>query len=154
MSVATTWAYAGYCAVARLVNISDGCILHNCGRVLTAYSRDVIRHKTSCLPELGFVVADLLLNVRFWPSFICSSAFLLLQIRMASYASRSPYLATRGEVMKDYGIEWDRRFTTTLGVANKRLYELRLQTSNATYEQDKPQIDLITKSFKVFEVEA
>lgn len=63
-------------------------------------------------------------------------------------------MATQGEVMKDYGLEWDRRFITTLGVANKRLYELRLQTSSGTYEQDKPQIDLIQKSFKVVEVEA
>jgi hypothetical protein len=31
--------------------------------------------------------------------------------------------------MKDYGIEWDRVLLTTLGVANKRLYELRLQTA-------------------------
>jgi hypothetical protein len=31
--------------------------------------------------------------------------------------------------MRDYGLEWDRVLLTTLGVANKRLYELRLQTA-------------------------
>lgn len=56
--------------------------------------------------------------------------------------------------MRDFGVEWDRRLLTTLGVANKRLYELRLQTSSPTYEQDKPQLDVIRQSFKVVEVEA
>jgi hypothetical protein len=31
--------------------------------------------------------------------------------------------------MRDYGLEWDRVLLTTLGVANGRLYELRLQTA-------------------------
>lgn len=76
-----------------------------------------------------------------------------MQVRMTSYASRNPYLATQGEVMKNYGVEWDRRLLTTLGVANKRLYELRLQTNSPTYEADKPQLDLIRESFTVKEVE-
>ncbi|KAF8072453.1 PPD1 [Scenedesmus sp. PABB004] len=76
-----------------------------------------------------------------------------IEIRMASYASRSPYVATQGELMADYGVEWDRRFLTTLGVANKRLYELRLQTSSETYDADKPGLDVIRSSFKVVEVE-
>ncbi len=29
------------------------------------------------------------------------------------------------QVMDSYGVEWDRVLCTTLGVANKRLYELR-----------------------------
>lgn len=32
-------------------------------------------------------------------------------------------------MLQDYGLEWDRVLLTTLGVANKRLYELRLQTA-------------------------
>jgi len=35
----------------------------------------------------------------------------------------------QGEVLQEYGLEWDRVLLTTLGVANKRLYELRLQTA-------------------------
>lgn len=34
-------------------------------------------------------------------------------------------------------LEWDRRYITVLGVANKRLYEFRLQTSADTYDQAK-----------------
>jgi hypothetical protein len=55
--------------------------------------------------------------------------------------------------MRDYGLEWDRRFLTTLGVANQRAYELRMQTGSNTYEQDKPVLDLIRTSFRTFEVE-
>ena len=32
-------------------------------------------------------------------------------------------------MLQDYGIEWDRVLLTTLGVANKRVYELRMQTA-------------------------
>lgn len=74
-------------------------------------------------------------------------------IRMTSYASRSPYVATRGEVMKDYGIEWDRVLLTTLGVANKRLYELRLQTAENTLDSSLPVLTQIAKSFVLNEVE-
>jgi hypothetical protein len=38
-------------------------------------------------------------------------------------------------------------------VANKRLYELRLQTNSPTFDQDKPGLDLIRQSFAVKEVE-
>jgi hypothetical protein len=72
---------------------------------------------------------------------------------MASYASRNPYVATQGEVLSQYGLEWDRRLMTTLGVANQRLYELRLQTSSSSYGMDKPELDLIRDSFRVKEVE-
>ncbi|GFH22136.1 PsbP domain-containing protein, partial [Haematococcus lacustris] len=36
---------------------------------------------------------------------------------------------SQAEVLKDYGVEWDRVLLTTLGVANNRLYELRMQTA-------------------------
>jgi hypothetical protein len=41
----------------------------------------------------------------------------------------------QGEVMRDYGLEWDRVLLTTLSVANKRLYELRLQTAKVRAQQ-------------------
>eukprot|EP00775_Hariotina_reticulata_P011772 gene11772-11917_t len=77
-----------------------------------------------------------------------------IDVRMTSYASRNPYVATQGEVLSQYGLEWDRRLMTTLGVANQRLYELRLQTSSSTYGVDKSELDLIRNSFRVKEVEA
>ncbi len=76
-----------------------------------------------------------------------------LDIRMTSFASRNPYVATQAEVMSQYGVEWDRRLLTTLGVANSRLYSLRLQTSNETFEQAQPKLQAIRSSFKVKEVE-
>jgi hypothetical protein len=77
-----------------------------------------------------------------------------LDIRMTSYASRNPYVATQAEVMSQYGVEWDRRLLTTLGVANSRLYQLRLQTSNEIFGQAQPLLQLIQDSFKVKEVRA
>lgn len=44
----------------------------------------------------------------------------------------TPTASLQEEVLKDYGIEWDRVLLTTLGVANKRLYELRLQTATVS----------------------
>jgi len=76
-----------------------------------------------------------------------------IAIRMTSYASRSPYVATRAEVLRDYGIEWDRVLLTTLGVANKRLYELRLQTATDTYAASGPLLTGIANSFTLKEVE-
>eukprot|EP00197_Chlamydomonas_leiostraca_P014695 CAMPEP_0202867810 /NCGR_PEP_ID=MMETSP1391-20130828/9638_1 /ASSEMBLY_ACC=CAM_ASM_000867 /TAXON_ID=1034604 /ORGANISM="Chlamydomonas leiostraca, Strain SAG 11-49" /LENGTH=283 /DNA_ID=CAMNT_0049547881 /DNA_START=171 /DNA_END=1024 /DNA_ORIENTATION=+ len=74
-------------------------------------------------------------------------------IRITSYASRNPYVATQSEVMRDYGLEWDRILLTTLSVANKRLYELRLQTAKDTYDTSKANLDAIRNSFVVNEVE-
>lgn len=75
-----------------------------------------------------------------------------LTIRMTSYASKNPYVATREELMKDYGVEWDRILITTLGVANQRLYELRIQTAAETLEASTPIIATIKNSFTVKEV--
>lgn len=76
-----------------------------------------------------------------------------LDIRMSSYGSRNPYTTTNAEVMKDYGLEWDRILSTTLGAANQRLYELRLQSSRKDYEQAKGVYDTIRESFVCKEVE-
>jgi hypothetical protein len=57
--------------------------------------------------------------------------YLDIDVRLRSFASRSPYVVSSQEMLSDYGIEWDRRLMTTLGVANKRLYSLRLQTDYA-----------------------
>jgi hypothetical protein len=81
-----------------------------------------------------------------------------LSIRMASYASRNPYVATQAEVMTQYGLEWDRRLSTTLGVANGRLYELRLQSKSSEYEAAgggaAGVVAAVQQSFRVREVEA
>lgn len=76
-----------------------------------------------------------------------------IDIRMTSYGSRNPYVATNAEVMKDYGLEWDRILSTTLGVANQRLYEFRLQTSKANFESVSNVYKQIRDSFVCKEVD-
>jgi len=58
-------------------------------------------------------------------------AYLDVDVRLRSFASRSPYVVSSAEMLSDFGVEWDRRLMTTLGVANKRLYSLRMQTDYA-----------------------
>lgn len=74
-------------------------------------------------------------------------------IRMTSYGSRSPYVASRTDVLKDYGLEWDRTLSTTLGVSNQRLYELRLQSPTGSYIKSKDKLAVIMESFRAREVE-
>jgi hypothetical protein len=73
---------------------------------------------------------------------------------MASYASRNPYTTTAADMMTKYGLEWDRQLLTTLGVANNRLYELRLQASSVSYTTAPQDFTSILQSFQVKEVEA
>jgi hypothetical protein len=57
--------------------------------------------------------------------------------------------------MNQYGLEWDRRLTTTLGVANNRLYELRLQSASEGFEDKSGTVvAMVQQSFRVKEVEA
>ncbi|MEW5316959.1 MAG: hypothetical protein WDW38_008296 [Sanguina aurantia] len=76
-----------------------------------------------------------------------------IDIRMASFASRNPYTSVPAEVQAEYGVEWDRRYVTVLGVANQRLYEMRLQTSSRKYETSLPVLRGIMDSFAVREVD-
>ena len=59
---------------------------------------------------------------------------MLAQHRLQSYASRDQ-LATSGRAPQF--LEWDRNYVTVLGVANKRLYEFRLQSSHKNFETAK-----------------
>ncbi|GIM03454.1 hypothetical protein Vretimale_8233 [Volvox reticuliferus] len=77
-----------------------------------------------------------------------------IAIRMTSYGSRNAYAATRAEVLRDYSLEWDRTLSTVLGVANNRLYTLRLQTASSDYDRDKTTLANIMESFRCKEVEA
>ncbi|PNH11038.1 PsbP domain-containing protein 1, chloroplastic [Tetrabaena socialis] len=74
-------------------------------------------------------------------------------IRMTSYGSRNAYAATRQEVLKDYALEWDRTLSAVLGVANNRLYTLRLQTNTELYQKEQPTLRAIMDSFRCQEVE-
>ena len=50
-----------------------------------------------------------------------------------SFASRNQLAVSLDEVDSGSQLEWERHYLTTLGVANKRLYELRIQTTQAAY---------------------
>ncbi|GLC38129.1 Lumenal PsbP-like protein [Pleodorina starrii] len=76
-----------------------------------------------------------------------------IAIRMTSYGSRNAYAATRAEVLRDYSLEWDRTLSTVLGVANNRLYTLRLQTPSPEYERDGATLAAIMQSFRCKEVD-
>ncbi|PIA60923.1 hypothetical protein AQUCO_00300439v1 [Aquilegia coerulea] len=51
-------------------------------------------------------------------------------------------------------LEWDRRYLSVLGVENKQLYELRLQTPENVYLEEENDIRQIMDSFRVFKVSA
>ncbi|KXZ47746.1 hypothetical protein GPECTOR_33g628 [Gonium pectorale] len=76
-----------------------------------------------------------------------------IAIRMTSYGSRNAYAATREEVLRDYSLEWDRTLSTVLGVANNRLYTLRLQAATPAFEATKPTLKAIMESFRCREVD-
>jgi hypothetical protein len=57
-----------------------------------------------------------------------------LQVRVRSYASRNQLAAYPGDRAASQELEWERRYLTVLGAANKRLYQFRLQTADNTFE--------------------
>lgn len=54
---------------------------------------------------------------------------------MRSFASRNQLAAYPTERQKGQELEWERRYVTVLGAANKRLYQFRLQSLDRTFEQ-------------------
>ena len=75
-----------------------------------------------------------------------------VRVNIVSYASTSQLAVTYKEVEENMVKEFDREYLTTLGVANQRLYSLRIQTSSAKYASDVDRLDAIRKSFRVKEV--
>lgn len=75
-----------------------------------------------------------------------------IQTRVQSYASRNQLAVTQAEIDQGVELEWDRQFLTVLGTANDRLYSLRLQTSNKTFEQDPQRLLSVAESFRCREV--
>ena len=75
-----------------------------------------------------------------------------LETRVKSYASRNQLAVTQTEIDEGITLEWDRRYLTILGVANKRLYSLRLQTSSKVFEKDPERLLSVARSFTCKEV--
>jgi hypothetical protein len=76
-----------------------------------------------------------------------------IHIQLSSYGSRNPYVVTQQEIMDSYGLEWQRELLTVLGVANKRLYEFRLQADTAVYNSELQSFQKIQDSFRCKDVE-
>ena len=81
-------------------------------------------------------------------------AYLDIQARVRSYASRNQLAVSSAEVVAGVELEWDRRYLAVLGVAGRRLYEFRLQATTADYEADPQRFLAIASSFACREVEA
>ena len=60
-----------------------------------------------------------------------------MQLEAQSYGSRNQLAVSQKQIDAAMELEWDRRYITVLGVANRRLYEFRLQTANESYDQAK-----------------
>lgn len=75
-----------------------------------------------------------------------------IQVRVQSFASRNQLAVTQQEINEGIELEWDRKYLTVLGVANRRLYSFRLQTSTTVFEKDTPRLLRIAQSFSCKEV--
>lgn len=71
--------------------------------------------------------------------------------RVASYATKNQYGLTEAD--RPQVLEWDRVLCSTLGVANKRLYELRTQCAAEDFEKTEATRRVVRESFVPFEVD-
>ena len=62
--------------------------------------------------------------------------YIVSQMQAQSFASRSPLASTQAEVSATVEKEWDRVLLTTLGVAGKRVYEMRVQSPSTSFQQN------------------
>ena len=74
-----------------------------------------------------------------------------VMLRLKSYVNNNQYGITPEERVQY--LEWDRILLATLGVANRRLYQLRVQTPTATFLDDVERLQTVRDSFRVMEVE-
>jgi hypothetical protein len=79
--------------------------------------------------------------------------YLDVEINVRSYAVLQQYGVTVAE-RGPPALEWDRRLLTTLGVANGRLYALRLQANEESLAAVREQFRLIQDSFRAVDVVA
>mmetsp|Transcript_6707 Transcript_6707/g.27344 ORF Transcript_6707/g.27344 Transcript_6707/m.27344 type:complete len:292 (-) Transcript_6707:1246-2121(-) len=75
-----------------------------------------------------------------------------VELRITSYAAKNQYGLTEAD--RPQSLEWDRVLSSTLGVANNRLYELRFQTSADEDEAEwRARYGVMKDSFKPFDVD-
>ncbi len=74
------------------------------------------------------------------------------ELNVKSYAARNQYALAVAEGGLEQTLEWDRRLITRYGVANGRLYQLRLQVPERDHEAQRALLNLVLDSFRAFEV--
>lgn len=74
-----------------------------------------------------------------------------VMLRLKSYVNNNQFGITPEERVQY--LEWDRILLATLGVANRRLYQLRVQTPTATFLDDVERLQTVRDSFRVMDLE-
>ena len=72
-------------------------------------------------------------------------------VRIRSFASANQYGLTQEERVQ--ALEWDRTQLASFGVANRRLYELRVQVPSSKFAANEAQLQEILDSFELFSME-
>lgn len=75
-----------------------------------------------------------------------------VEVNIKSYANNNELaVMPQDRVVR---LEWDRRYLSVLGVENKRLYELRLQTPEKSFAEEESDLREVMDSFRVNKVAA
>jgi hypothetical protein len=70
-----------------------------------------------------------------------------LQVNIKSFASNNELAVMPQDRVQR--LEWDRRYLSVLGVENKRLYELRLQSPEQVFKEEEGDLRRVMDSFRV-----
>ncbi|XAR73093.1 hypothetical protein NMG60_11006935 [Bertholletia excelsa] len=73
-----------------------------------------------------------------------------VEVNMKSYANNNELAVMPQDRIAR--LEWDRRYLSVLGVENKRLYELRLQTPENVFAEEENDLRQVMDSFRVNKV--
>lgn len=73
--------------------------------------------------------------------------FTYLQVNIKSYASNNELAVMPQDRVQR--LEWNRRYLSVLGVENKRLYELRLQSPEDVFREEEKDLREVMDSFRV-----
>jgi hypothetical protein len=76
-----------------------------------------------------------------------------ITLRQRSVASRAQLAVSGVDVTNGLEVEWERVYRVVLGVAGKRLYELRLQAPLVSWEAERDGLEAIAASFRCKEVD-
>lgn len=76
--------------------------------------------------------------------------YYVVEVNIKSYANNNELAVMPQDRVAR--LEWDRRYLSVLGVENKQLYELRLQTPENVFLEEESDLRQVMDSFRVFKV--